>query len=143
MTRSIDPDRQALKQAAQLAHGKGPICMLNLLRFAEQARYPADSSHPPCSGREAYQRYARHALKAIAAAGGSIEWAGDGLACVIAPADEHWDEIFIVRYPSIEAFMGMIMAPDYQAQTEHRTAALTDARLVLSLPKARSAHESR
>ena len=69
-------------------------------------------------------------------AGGQIEWSGRALASVIAPPDEHWDEVFIVRYPDVEAFIGMIMAPDYQAQTIHRTAALADSRLILTVPPA-------
>lgn len=136
MTASIDPDREALSQAIAAAHGRGPIGMVNLLRFAEQANYPADSPHAPCTGREAYGRYADHALGAIRKAGGQVEWSGKALASVIAPAGEHWDEVFIVRYPDVEAFMGMIMAPDYQAQTVHRTAALADSRLFLTVPPA-------
>lgn len=133
MTTSIDPDREALKQAIAAAQGRGPIGMINLLRFAEQAQYPANSEHPPCSGREAYGRYADHALGAIRRAGGQIEWSGRALASVIAPPGEHWDEVFIVRYPDVEAFIGMIMAPDYQVQTIHRTAALADSRLILTV----------
>ena len=139
MTPSIDPDKDALKQAVAAAHGRGPIGMINLLRFADQAQYPADSEHPPCTGREAYGRYADHALGAIRRAGGKIEWSGRALASVIAPAGEQWDEVFIVRYPDVEAFIGMIMAPDYQAQTVHRTAALADSRLILTVPPAADA----
>ncbi len=36
----------------------------------------------------------------------------------------------IVRYPSKAAFLEMVMNPDYQAITHHRTAALSDSRLV-------------
>lgn len=139
---SIDPDREALQQAAKLGAGRGPICMLNLLRFADQASYPNNAEHAPCSGREAYGRYARHAVQAIATAGASIDWSGEALASVIAPAEERWDEVFIVRYPSIEAFLGMIMDPAYQAQTVHRSAALDDSRLILIQPKAQTAPEN-
>lgn len=140
---SIDPDREALQQAAKLGAGRGPICMLNLLRFAQQANYPDDSGHAPCSGREAYGRYAQHAVKAIDTAGATIEWSGEALSSVIAPEDEQWDEVFIVRYPSIEAFLGMVMDPAYQAQTVHRSAALQDARLIMIQPKPHAAPEAR
>ena len=46
---------------------------------------------------------------------------------------EQWDEVLLVRYPNIAAFFGMVMAPDYQAESIHRTAALRDARLICTV----------
>jgi uncharacterized protein (DUF1330 family) len=107
-----------------------PIVMLNLLRFRPEAAYPPGSPHAPCTGREAYARYTAHALGAVAAAGAEVVFHGSALAHPIAPPDEQWDEILLVAYPSVGAFLQMVMAPDYQAQSVHRTAALEDARLV-------------
>ena len=49
---------------------------------------------------------------------------------VIGPADEQWDVLILVRYPSPTAFIDMVTTPEYQALSGHRTAALADSRLV-------------
>ena len=53
---SIDPTAdqvRALRDAGPDGPD-GPVVMLNLLKFREQANYSAGSSHEPCSGAEAY-----------------------------------------------------------------------------------------
>ena len=55
---------------------------------------------------------------------------GEAHAALIAPPEERWDEVLLVRYPSVAAFVGMLQQHDYQAATVHRTAALEDARLI-------------
>jgi uncharacterized protein (DUF1330 family) len=52
---------------------------------------------------------------------------------VIAPEDETWDQIFLVKYPSVDAFMTMLKMPDYLAATVHREAALEDSRLIATI----------
>ena len=53
---SIDPTADQVR-ALRDAGPDGPVVMLNLLKFREQANYPAASPHAPCSGAEAYCRY--------------------------------------------------------------------------------------
>ena len=107
-----------------------PIVMINLLRYREQAAYPPDFKAEPCSGREAYGRYAEVALKMVAAVGGRPLWAGSVSGSVIAPDTEAWDDAALVQYPSRAAFARMIARPDYQEVVVHRTAALEDSRLI-------------
>ncbi|MBK6578318.1 MAG: DUF1330 domain-containing protein [Sandaracinaceae bacterium] len=130
MTRVIDPTPESFRALSRTVPAGVPIVMLNLLRFRPEAAYPPGSPHAPCTGREAYARYTAHALGAVAAAGAEVVFHGSALAHPIAPPDEQWDEILLVAYPSVGAFLQMVMAPDYQAQSVHRTAALEDARLV-------------
>lgn len=130
---SIDPTRDSLEQLQQSLPGDRPVTMLNLLRFNEQAAYPADSDHSPCSGREAYGRYSQTALAKLGEVGAEPVWMGRALTSVIATEGEHWDEVFLVRYPSGQAFFRMLAMPDYQAATVHRTAALADARLIATV----------
>jgi uncharacterized protein (DUF1330 family) len=52
---------------------------------------------------------------------------------VIAPADEQWDQVLLVKYPSVDAFLTMIRMPDYLAATVHREAALEDSRLIATI----------
>ena len=49
---------------------------------------------------------------------------------VIAPEGEKWDDVLLVRYPSKQAFASMLADPEYREATQHRTAALQEARLV-------------
>jgi uncharacterized protein (DUF1330 family) len=126
---NIDPT-QAQIQALLEAPDQGPILMLNQLRFNEQADYAADFKAEPCTGAEAYGRYAEVAVAKITSFGGSIEWTGAPQQTVIGPEGESWDACFVVRYPSKQAFIEMISDPEYQAAVPHRTAALADSRLI-------------
>lgn len=130
MTRVIDPTPESFRALSRDVPADVPVVMLNLLRYRADAAYPAGSAHEPCTGREAYARYTAHALAAVVAAGGEVVFHGSALAHPIAPPDERWDDMLLVAYPSVGAFLKMVMAPAYQAQSVHRTAALEDARLV-------------
>ena len=131
---SINPSREQLARFAQQMPDETPILMLNLLRYRDAAAYPDDSGHSPCSGREAYKRYSRTALNKVQGVGGRVEVMAPAQAMLIAPQDEQWDELLLVRYPSKSAFLSMLADPEYQAATVHRTAALADSRLVGCLP---------
>lgn len=131
---TIDPTRASLAQLQALPQD-APVVMLNLLRYREQAVYPEAAQVPPCSGREAYQRYGRVAQQQVAAVGGELLWLGAVQAQLIAPSDEQWDEVMLVRYPSVTAFLQMLSEPDYQAATVHRTAALANSRLIATQQK--------
>lgn len=108
-----------------------PIVMLNLLKFRDVALYkgePADYS-----GREAYRRYSEIALQKLAQIGASVTYVGDMKATLIGPESEQWDEVLLVRYPSKQAFFGMMQQPDFFEATRHRTAALADSRLIATV----------
>ena len=131
---SINPSREQLARFAQQMPDETPILMLNLLRYRDAAAYPDNSGHSPCSGREAYKRYSRTALSKVQNMGGRVELMALAKAMLIAPAEEQWDEVLLVRYPSREAFLSMLADPEYQAATVHRTAALADSRLIGTTP---------
>jgi uncharacterized protein (DUF1330 family) len=136
---SIEPTEQRLAALATVDDGR-PIVMINLLRFREQAAYPPPEQLPagfdasPCSGREAYARYAAVALGCIGAVGGGILWQADIALDVISPDGEAWDEAVLVHYPRAGAFLEMVAREDYKAAAPHRTAALSDSRLLASRP---------
>lgn len=133
---SLNPSADQLKRFAEQMPAGAPILMLNLLRFNQQAAYPADSEHAPCSGKEAYARYSRTALLKVREAGGDVQVAASAQVALIAPEQEDWDEMLLVRYPSPEAFLAMLADGEYRAATLHRTAALTDSRLIACSPRA-------
>lgn len=124
----VDPDRNRLPDILKSIPANTPIVMLNLLRFRDKARYK--DGEADYDGREAYRRYSLVAMNKVQGVGGELVWAGDTLAGVIGPEDEHWDEVLLVRYPSIQAFAAMLADPEYKEATKHRTAALSEARLI-------------
>lgn len=127
----IHPEPAALRALASEVPAGEPLAMLNLLRFRERADYPPGSDQAPCSGREAYARYSRLTLPQLRRAGARLVYRGRVALALLAPGGEHWDEMFIVRYPDRAAFEKMIAGPDYLAGTVHRTAALADSRLIV------------
>jgi uncharacterized protein (DUF1330 family) len=125
---AIEPTPEQVKRLA--AGDGGPIVMVNLLRFRDEAGPPDEG----LSGAEAYARYAAAIPPFLERAGGRLLTA---VACqegVIGPHDAEWDVVALVEYPSREAFLGMVADPDYLRIHEHRVAALADSRLILSSP---------
>lgn len=114
--------------AVVAAHPEGPVQMVNLLKFRDRAEYPADYAgdpSPDCAGAEAYQRYGSVALGHVTQRGGRLVLLStvDGVVLGAAAQDE-WDQIAIIEYPAIDAFLDMVGDPDYLAATVHRTASL-------------------
>lgn len=126
---AVEPTPERLEDFLKASEAT-PLVMINLLRYRERAAYPPGSDAEPCSGREAYQRYAAVALRTVAEAGGRPLWLGEVASTLIAPDGEAWDDAILVEYPSRKAFLDMIARPDYQAASVHRSAALEDSRLV-------------
>ena len=123
---------------ALMARGiEGPVVMLNLLRFREVADYsrsPQLAPESPISGADAYREYSRHTVPLLEAAGGRVEFVGAGAQHLIGPAEERWDLMLTVRYPSLQAFLGFASDGEYLKTVGHRTAALEDSRLLPLVP---------
>lgn len=96
----------------------GPIFMLNLLRFT------------PDGGAEAYARYGEAAAPHLEKTGASVRYLGNVMATVI--GGETWDEVILVEYPSVAAFLQMTGNPDYPSAL--RAGALADSRLYCTQP---------
>jgi len=108
-----------------------PITMLNLLRYRAAADYTGQPDASPCSGKAAYARYAEQAVACVEAFGGRVVFAGGAHVIAIGPADERWDDVLLVEYPSTQAFLDMANSERYRAFAFHREAAIEDSRLVL------------
>lgn len=112
---------------------KGPVVMLNLLRFRAVADYtqaPELAPPSPISGADAFQKYVEHTLPFLTASGGELIFLGEGGPFFIGPADERWDLAMLVRQASLESFMAFAGHADYLAGIGHRTAAVEDSRLL-------------
>ena len=129
--RHIDPERAQFDAFKALPRDT-PIHMLNLVRFKDRATYPDD--HPLAgkapTGAEAYANYGKDSSAVFSRVGGSVVWSGMMEAMVIGPADEHWDAMFIARYPNSGAFMEMVTDPVYRQAVVHRQAAVETSRLI-------------
>jgi uncharacterized protein (DUF1330 family) len=118
----------------------GELVMLNLLRFRDVADYSASpelAPAQPISGAEAYERYIAHTLPLLRKSGGDLMFVGDGGRFLIGPDDERWDRALLVRQKSVGAFMAFAVAEAYLAGIGHRTAALSDSRVLplVELPR--------
>lgn len=132
---SIDPRPGQMKAALASVPPGVPVVMLNLLKFRDKAEYPDQFSD--LTGKQAYSIYSKQALQHVQAIGGEVVMMAKACVGIIAPEDEQWDEMLLVRYPSIEKFVAMVMNPDYQKFTVHRTAALADSRLIATVEQGR------
>jgi uncharacterized protein (DUF1330 family) len=126
----IEPDEDAIVAFASSYPKDTPVVMLNLLKFRELAEYPTELQQEPCSGPEAFIRYGQAVAPLIEACGGEQLWQGRQAAMLIGPQDKQWHLAVLVKYPSAEAFLGMVSSAEYQKIAIHRNAALEDSRLI-------------
>ncbi len=126
--KTINPTSRAMTEVLSNTPKDQPVVMLNLLKFREHANY--EGQREGVSGREAYQEYGRGAIHCIKAVGGDLVWSGAPTGVLIGPEYEQWDEVLLVRYPSLDAFLKMIESPEYKRIVHHRTAAIDDSRLI-------------
>ena len=126
----IEPGQTALRDfLAQFPAGK-PVVMLKLLKFRAEANYLPGQDGEVCTGAEAFMRYGQAVTPLIAACGGEQVWQGRPAAMLIGPQDKEWHLAVLVRYPGAQAFVDMVTSAEYTAIAFHRTAALTDSRLI-------------
>ena len=107
-----------------------PLTMLNLLRYREHADYTGYPDEVPCSGRDAYRRYAARVIPCLQTHGARLVFAGAAGAALIGPDSEYWDDVLLVEYPSLPVFRDMLESEGYREFAYHRTAALQDSRLI-------------
>ena len=105
--------------ALELEGDDGPVVMLNLVRFRDEA------TDGDGSGRDAYVRYSRGFIPLLKRCGGTILWAGDVTGVAIGDdAGDRWDYAVLVQYPDRRAFVATITSDDYRAINHHRLAGL-------------------
>ncbi|MEL7342041.1 MAG: DUF1330 domain-containing protein [Bacteroidota bacterium] len=116
---------------------KGEVVMLNLLKYRETADYtesPELAPESPISGAEAYRLYMKYTSPLLEKAGASVIYAGKAGGHLIGPEEEDWDLMLLVKHKSVDAFLAFADDPEYQKTAGHRTAALSDSRLLPIIP---------
>ena len=138
---SIEVTPAELEDAGKHLAEAGPVYMVNMVHYREQADYRGKSELPSCSGREAYfQRYAPAFNKVAAGADYGLFWVGNVRNVLVGGEGEQWDDIVIVRYSSFAALQRIVGSSAYEEQAApHRRAALADWRFIVTtepnLPK--------
>lgn len=102
---------------------EGPVCMVNLLKFKQNAEYP-DGRDANLSGREAYLRYGREMKMLVEEKGGRFIFSGSVEGLLLGEVEEPWDEVGIVEYPSAKALLEIASTPRFQEIEVHRVAGL-------------------
>ena len=102
---------------------KGPICMVNLLKFKEKAEYE-DGRETDLSGREAYALYEQDVKKLLQGIGGGIGFEGNVERLVLGEVEELWDVAALAVWPSRQAMFEVMQSPEMQEISVHRTAGL-------------------
>jgi uncharacterized protein (DUF1330 family) len=93
--------------------GRGPVVMLNLMRFRDKS---LDGNG---SGWDAYKRYSALTVPMIKARGGTMLWAGEAKMVALGAVDGHqWDYVALVYYPSVDAFLDMMTSNDYETRSD-------------------------
>jgi uncharacterized protein (DUF1330 family) len=124
---AITPNIEQFQQLAA-SPDTGPVVMINLLKFRNGDRAAEQS------GVEEYRRYGDVALEMIAQQGGRLLWAGTGDQVLIGNAEEDWDAVLLVEYPSRAAFIEMVSSPEYLAAHAHRERALERTIVIACTP---------
>jgi uncharacterized protein (DUF1330 family) len=125
---AVYPTQDQLKALADQTM-EGPIVMVNLLKFREKAVYK-DGRPDNISGAEAYMRYAEQMRKIVEREGGRFLFGGNVRGLVIGEADDLWDVVGIVEYPSREEFLRIVTLPEVQEISVHREAGLAGQLLI-------------
>ena len=109
-------------QLQEFEPGKGPVLMLNLLKFRDKAHY--------------FEQYLPAFQKAVAQLdinGVKVVLASEVIANIVASETDSWDMIVLVEYPDANAFKIIAESEAYHTIAEpHRLAALTDLKLLMT-----------
>jgi uncharacterized protein (DUF1330 family) len=130
----INPDEDQLR--ALLESGEdGPLQFVNLLAYRDTARYPEghELARAGLTGAEAYGRYGAIALDHVLRRGGELTLYNDVLHVLIGHTGP-WDQIAVMQYPGVDAFVDMIRDPEYQVGLVHRDAGLAETAILVSRP---------
>ena len=132
----ILPNAEQFQQLAA-APDRGPVVMVNLIKFRSSAEASDED------GVAEYRRYGDVVLEMVQAQGGRLLWAGTGDQVLIGDAEQDWDAVALVEYPSRAAFIEMVSRPEYLEAHAHRERALERTVVIACTPAPPEAFQSR
>ena len=119
---SVMPNEEQLKGFFD-PDAKGPIYMVNLLKFKSRAEYE-DGRETDLTGAEAYGLYADGVTRLLGKVGGALVFSADVERLTLGEVGELWDKVAIAMYPSRAAMIEMMQLPGMQEISPHREAGL-------------------
>ena len=108
----------------------GPVWMVNLMRYRDQAVY-ADGRETDLTGRQADDRYAP--FGPFRTVGAELVFLADVEEQLIGD-DQVWDRIAVVRYPTRRSFLDMQDLPEYVELHEHKDAGMASTFVICGVP---------
>lgn len=99
-----------------------PVTLLNFFKFRNEARYGDTSGETPCTGAEAFSRYAAVSAPALERAGGRFTLLAPFGGSFIGAAED-WDFVAAGSYPGRHAVLALFEDEDYRRCYVHRLAA--------------------
>lgn len=112
----------------------GPVQMVYLVRFREQAVYPEGSHEPSRTGAEAFFLAGKALAEVIRDVGGTPLLGGFATQVMVDDPGEAWDYVGAARYPSRDAFVQMWLDPRTVEAGVHRRAGTRRHRLFVTRP---------
>ena len=125
---ALYPTDDQVKAALGRDDGR-PICMLNLLKFREQASYE-DGRETALTGAQAYALYGRAMTRLVTEAGGQLLFAGEARGLLIGTVEAPWDQVAVMMYPSFAAMVAITTSAAYAEIQVHRDAGLAGQLLI-------------
>ncbi len=110
----------------------GPVWMVNLMRYKEQAVY-TDGRETTLTGRDADDAYTP--LGPLAAVGAELVFVADVEDQLLGEGPK-WDRIAVVRYPTRASFLAMQERDDFKEAHNHKEAGMAETIVIGSLPLA-------
>lgn len=102
--------------------GKGPVIMLNLVKFNNRQHY--FEQYIPAFNEVVSRLGIQHV---------EVFLLSKVIASIVAPEGESWDEIVMIEYPDASAFKTIAESEEYATIAEqHRLAALADLKLLMT-----------
>lgn len=113
-----------LGQWASLASraADAPVTLINFFKLREAALYAIGANATPCSGQEAFGRYAAVSAPGLDKVGGKFTLLAPFGASLIGETED-WDFVAVGSYPNLAAVFALFEMPEYQSAFAHRVAA--------------------
>ena len=111
----------------------GRVAMVHLLRFKDRAEY-SDGRDTDLTGADAFALYRQRMIEKATSVGGHLVFSASVGHLVLGEVEDLWDDILIVEFPSKEAFVETISAPELADWSVHRRAGLAGQLLIATTP---------
>ena len=119
-----------LRDDSEFGEMEEQICQLGITDDGEEMfmmnlnTYKAGAGEDP-TANEDYQTYGRGTLPLLLSRASHPIYYSEGIQTLMSPRyEEHWQEVFLVRYRSRRDFISMITSDAYQEILPHRTAGI-------------------